>query len=136
MTMIRNPPLAHVSVSDAMHTGLLTTDADTPLSVAAKLMTDRQVHAVAVVQRGVMSRPMAILSALDVTAVVASGVDEPSAGDAARTDVVTVCADVGIETAAQIMVDEHLSHLIVVSPASGQVEGILSALDIAAVYGQ
>jgi CBS domain-containing protein len=135
MTMIPTTPMAHLKVSDAMHTGILSTDADTALGVVAGLMAERKVHAVAVVDRGLASRPWGIVSALDVVAVVASAVDEPTAGEAARTDVVTVSADVSLEAAAQVMVDQHLEHLIVVSPGSGQVEGVLSALDVAAVYG-
>ncbi len=98
-------------------------------------MTDRKVHAVAVVDRGLTSRPRGIVWAIDIAAAVASAADDQTAGEAARTDVVTIPADLGSEAAAQMMAEQNLGHLIVVNPGSGQVEGILSALDVAAVYG-
>ncbi|MGI8712989.1 MAG: CBS domain-containing protein [Solirubrobacteraceae bacterium] len=135
MTTIPETPLAHIKVSDAMHTGILTTDSDTSLGVVARLMTDRKVHAVAVVDRGNTSRPWGIVSTLDIAAAVGSAANDLTAGEAAGTDVVTVAADVGIEAAAQTMAEQHLAHLIVVNPGSGQAEGILSALDVTAIYG-
>ena len=49
-------PLGHVRVCDVMHTGILTTDPDTPLRVVARLMAERQVHAVAVADEGFTRR--------------------------------------------------------------------------------
>jgi CBS domain-containing protein len=134
MTTIPETPLGRARVSDAMHTGILTTDPQTPLRVVARLMADRSVHAVAVADQGYSRRPWAIVSAIDVAAAVASGA-ELTAGEAARTDIVTVRSDDRLEDAARLMAERGVDHLIVVNPGSGHVDGILSTLDIAAVYG-
>jgi CBS domain-containing protein len=127
-------PLGHVRVCDAMHTGILTTDPDTPLRVVARLMAERKVHAVAVADDGFTRRPWGVVSTIDVAAAVASG-EDLTAGQAAKTEVVTVRSDDYLETAAQLMAEHALSHLFVVDPRSGHIEGIVSALDVAAAYG-
>lgn len=131
---IQDPRLAHVHVRDAMHTGILTTDPSTPLDVVARLMADQRVHAVAVADPDHTRRPWGIVSALDVAAAAAGDIDE-TAGEAAQTEVVTVSADAALDSAASVMVEHGLSHVIVVEPASGHPCGILSTLDVAAAYG-
>lgn len=130
---IAEPRLEHVRVRDAMHTGILTTDEDTPLRVVARLMAQRRIHAVAVTDPAYTRRPWGIVTALDVVAAAAADADE-TAGQAATTEVVTVSSDDSLYRAAQLMVEHNLSHLIVVDSASGHPAGIISALDIAAAY--
>jgi CBS domain-containing protein len=127
-------PLAHVRVCDAMHTGVLTTDPGTPLRVVARLMAERKVHAIAVSDDGFTRRPWGVVSTIDIAAAVASG-EDLTAGQAAKTEVVTVRSDDYLEVAAQLMAEHRLSHLFVIDPRSGHLEGILSALDVAAAYG-
>jgi CBS domain-containing protein len=136
MSTIPGTPLARVRVREAMHTGILTTDPDTPLRVVARLMAERQVHVIAVGDAGHLRRPWGVVSPFDVARAVASGDDDLTAGEAARTDVVTVNADDYLENAAQLMTEHGVAHLFVVDRRSGHVEGILSALDVAAVYGR
>ncbi|MGO9753318.1 MAG: cyclic nucleotide-binding/CBS domain-containing protein [Solirubrobacteraceae bacterium] len=130
---LRDGPLAHLRVHDAMHTGILTTDASTPLRVVARLMAEQRVHAVAVTNPDNVGRPWGIVSALDVAAAAAAAVDT-TAGEAAGTAVVTVSASDPLEHAARVMVERQVSHLIVVDPASGHPAGILSTLDVVAAY--
>jgi CBS domain-containing protein len=130
---IRDSPLARVKVREAMHTGILTTDGSTPLRVVARLMADQRVHAVAVSEPGHVRRPWGIVTALDVAAA-ASSEAEPTAGDAVASEVVTVLASDSLEVAARVMVDQGVSHVVVIDPASGHPAGILSTLDIAAAY--
>jgi CBS domain-containing protein len=131
---IQEARLAHVRVHDAMHTGILTTDPSAPLRVVARLMAEQRVHAVAVADPDHAHRLWAIVSALDVAAAAAMDIDE-TAGEAAATEVVTVSAAESLDTAARVMVEHGLSHVIVVDPASGHPCGILSTLDVAAAYG-
>ncbi|MGA9859531.1 MAG: CBS domain-containing protein [Solirubrobacteraceae bacterium] len=128
-------PLARISVADATHTGILTTDPDTPLTVVARLMAARRVHVVAVAGEGEARRPLTIVSALDVATAVAAGA-ELTAGQAAQTELEAVLADRPLEEAARLMAEHRVEHLAVIDPASGHVEGILSALDVAAVFGR
>lgn len=127
--------LEHVRVQDVMHTGVLTTDPTTPLRVVARLMAQQRVHAVAVADPDHARRPFGIVSALDVVAAAAAGIDE-TAAQAASTEVVTVSADESVDQAARVMCEHGLGHLIVVDPATGHPCGVLSALDVASAYAE
>ena len=125
--------LAHIRVKDAMHTGILTTDASTPLRVVARLMADQRVHAVAVADPDYARRPWGILTDLDVAAAAADEADG-AAGGAVKHDVVTISASDPLNWAARQMVEHGVSHLVVIDPATGHPSGILSTLDVAAAY--
>lgn len=128
-------PLDRITVADATHTGILTTDPGTPLGVVARLMADRRVHVVAVAGNGEARRPLTIVSTLDVAAAAAAGT-EPTAGQTAQTELRAVRADEPLEEAARLMTVYGVEHLAVVDPGSGHAVGILSSLDIAAAYGR
>ena len=130
---IRDSTLAHIHVSDVMHTGIITTDPTTPLRVVAQLMVDQRVHAVAVADPDHVRRPLGFVTVTEVAAAAAADIDE-TAGEAAATEVVTVPSCERLDTAAQIMVEHALNHLVVVDAVTGHPCGILSALDIAAAY--
>jgi len=117
-----------------MHPGIISVDPETPVRAVAKLMAERHVHAIAIDGRLASGRPWAIVSALEVVAAAASGA-ERSARDIAATEVVTVSAEDRLHHAAQLMAEHELSHLIVLDSASGHPLGVLSTLDVAAVYG-
>jgi predicted transcriptional regulator len=127
-------PLERVTVNDVMHTGILMTNPETPLKTVARLMADRKVHAVAVADTGSALGPFGIISTLDIAAAVASG-EDLTAADASRGDVITVRADEQLESAASLMVEKKTEHLLVINPATGHAEGVLSALDVAGAYG-
>jgi CBS domain-containing protein len=138
---IPETPLAHVHVHDVMNTGILSTDQGTPLRVVARLMAEQRVHAIAVSDPDDVRRPWGIVSTLGIAAAIADGLepgaDEPTAGEVAagEPEVVTVRSDESLETAAQIMVQHGLMHLIVVDPSSGHPTGVLSSMDVVAAYG-
>jgi CBS domain-containing protein len=118
-----------------MNTGILMTDPDTPLRLVARLMADRRVHVVAIAEEGQMRRPLSAVTALDVAAAVAENADL-TAGQAAQTELRAVRADEPIDEAARLMVKHQVEHLVVIDPASAHAEGIISALDVAAVLGR
>jgi CBS domain-containing protein len=130
---IPQTPLEHVRVRDAMHTGILTTDPSTPLRVVARLMAEQHVHAVAVADPDYSRRPRGIITDLEVAAGAAEESDG-TAGEAVKTDVVTISAAESLVWAARQMVEHGVTHLVVVDPATGHPIGILSALDVAAAY--
>jgi CBS domain-containing protein len=134
--MAPETPLAPITVGQAMHTGILTTSVDTPLAEVAHLMAERRVHAVAVADRDYDRRPLSFVSVLDIAAAVAAGATDAVAGQAARSELQAISASDGIEKAAQLMADHQTEHLVVIDPASGRAEGIVSALDVAAVLGR
>ncbi len=124
--------LDHIRVRDCMHRGILSASADTPLGDVAAMMAKHRVHAVAVTN-GTSGRPTGIVSDLDVVAAAATG-REPSVGEVATTKPLAVSADERLHRAAQLMAEHRVSHLIVLEAASGHPFGVLSTLDVAAVY--
>ena len=123
--------LEHIRVQDAMHHGILSCSTDASLAEVAAVMAEHRVHAV-VVTTAASSRPVGVVSDLDVVAGAASG-EEPNAGQAAATEPLVVSANERLDRAAQLMAEHAVSHLVVLDPASGLPIGILSTLDVAAV---
>jgi CBS domain-containing protein len=126
------PQLAHIRVGDCMHPGILSCAPDAPLGEVAGMMAKHRIHAVAITERS-GGRPLSIASDLDVVAAAASG-DEPTALQAACTEPLTVSASESVERAAQLMTEHAVGHLVVVDAASGYPVGVISTLDVAAVY--
>jgi predicted transcriptional regulator len=115
-----------------MHRGILSCPADAPLSDAARIMARHRVHAVAVIN-GDVRRPIGVVSSQDVVAAAARG-EDPTARHAATTEPLAISGDEPLVYAAQLMADRGVSHLVVLEPASGYPVGILSTLDVAAVF--
>jgi CBS domain-containing protein len=126
--------LDHIRVHDAMHQGILSCTRDAPLGEVAGIMAKHHVHAVAFADPE-SSRPAGVVSDLDVVAAIASG-GEPTAAQAAATEPLAVSSDERLDRAAQLMAEHGVSHLVAVDAASGQPVGVLSTLDLAAVYAQ
>jgi CBS domain-containing protein len=122
----------HVRVRDCMHSGILSCAGDAPLGEVAGIMAKHRVHAVAVTH-GESRRVVAVASDLDVVGAAASG-DEPTAMQMAATEPLTISANAPVEHAAQLMSEHGVAHLVVVDGASGSPVGILSTLDLAALY--
>ncbi len=115
-----------------MHPGILTCGADAPLDEVAAIMARHHVHAVAVMRSGDPA-PVGIVSDLDlVTAANSDGVG--TAAQAAATDPLSISAGDRLGRAAQLMTEHGVSHLVVRDAAGGFPVGILSTLDLAAVY--
>jgi CBS domain-containing protein len=121
----------HVRVRDCMHNGIVSCSADAPLSEVAGVMAKHGVHAVAITA-GYGGRPTGVVSDVDVVAAMVSG-EKRTAGQSA-TEPLAVSADERIDHAARVMAEHNVSHLIVVDAAGGYPIGVLSTLDVAAVY--
>lgn len=130
---IKDPYLSHVRVTDVMHTGILATDPTTPLRVVAQLMAEQRVHAVAVADPDHVRRPLGFVTVVEIAAAAADDLDE-TAGQAAAAEIVTVSSADSVDTAARLMVEHSVDHLIVVDDTTGHPSGIISGLDIAAAY--
>jgi CBS domain-containing protein len=132
--VILSPELEHIRVGDCMHQGILSCAEDAPLGEVAGVMAKHHVHAVAVASPG-SGRPLAVVSDLDVAAAIATG-GEPTAGQVAATEPLTVSAEDSLRHATQLMSEHGVSHLVVVERASGYPVGILSTMDVVAVYAR
>lgn len=117
-----------------MHPGVITCATDDSLRHAAALMADHRVHALVLTTSG-GDRPVGVLSDMDLVAAVAGGI-ECTASEAAATEGVTVSADEPLLSAVRTMNEHGVSHLVVIDGASGHPAGVLSSLDIAAVYAE
>jgi signal-transduction protein with cAMP-binding, CBS, and nucleotidyltransferase domain len=123
-------------VGDAMHDGVLSCSADTPLSAVAELMAAHGVHCVVVAESDDVG-VWGVISDLDL--VAASGVrdlDAQSAGGSAATPALAIRPDDTLQRAAQMMTEHAAAHLLVVDDGSGKPVGVLSTLDVARVLAE
>jgi CBS domain-containing protein len=97
----------------------------------AAIMAGHRVHAVAI--SGGNGRPTGVISDLDVVAAMASG-EHPRAAQLAAGEPLAVSSEERLDHAAQLMAAHGVSHLVVADAAGGHPIGVLSALDLAAVY--
>jgi len=130
------PALAHATVADAMHPGILSCEPDATLTEVATVMATHHVHSVAVV--GISHEQpecfvWGIISDLDlVRAGIANG-PEASARELATDPVVVVEPTMPLRDAVQEMLAHRVSHVIVADPAAKRPVGVLSTLDVAGV---
>ncbi|HUA47556.1 MAG TPA: CBS domain-containing protein [Solirubrobacteraceae bacterium] len=117
-----------------MHPGVLTCGADDSLRDVAATMANHRVHAVVITAPNA-SHPVGVVSDLDVVASLAAGAD-CTASQAAATEGVTVSGDEPVAAAAQLMSEHGVSHLLVVDGGGGYPLGVLSTLDIVALYAR
>jgi CBS domain-containing protein len=133
----RRTALGSRRVADAMHPGVLTCSFETPLPRVAEMMAQHRIHAVVVYldgdeDPGDTTRFWGVVSDLDlVGAAVTERFPRTTAGSAAITPVVLVAVDEPLERAAQLMIENGLSHLIVVEAQSEVPLGVISTLDLA-----
>ena len=123
-------------VGDAMHEGVLSCSADTPLSAVAELMAARGVHCIVVTGADDLA-VWGVISDLDL--VAAAGVrdlEAQSAGASAATPALTIHAGDTLQRATQIMTEHAVAHLLVVDDESGKPVGVLSTLDMARVLAE
>jgi CBS domain-containing protein len=125
--------LSRIRVSDCMHHGVLSCSPTDPLRKVAAIMANHRVHAVLITDRE-GSRPLGVISDLDVVGAAARGEDERTAGEATTREPVTISSDALVRDAARLMSDHGVSHLVVVDSASGYPAGVISTLDVATIY--
>lgn len=128
------PSLENATVGDAMHPGVLSCPADTTLSEVARMMSAHHVHALAVM--GIAhtgsseSLVWGIISDLDLMRAGIGDDDTVTAGTLARQPIVDVEPTMPLRDAAQLMLEQHLSHLVVSDSEKLLPIGVLSSLDV------
>jgi CBS domain-containing protein len=122
---------ARVTVADAMHRGVVTCSAVTPLSKVAQMMVGHRIHCVVVNSRDEGSPVLwGVVSDLDLVSAIAHEQDEETpAGKVAATPAVTVGMSEPLQRAAQLMSEHAVTHLVVVR--GEQPVGVISTLDLA-----
>lgn len=97
-------------------------------------MTEQRLHSVVVMDDLDPASPVwGVISDLDLVAAarVRSLDDQMAAGSAVRP-AVTIAPGETLRRAVQLMVEQRVTHLIVMEPASGHPVGVLSTLDLLA----
>lgn len=127
------PRLSHVRVSDAMHAGVVTCAADTPLRDVARMMAEHRIHCVAVPDiEGTEALAWGIVSDLDLVGAASAGsVEGRTAADVAVSEALAISDDDMLDRAVRLMSEHKVAHLVVVGAASGRPVGVLSTLDVA-----
>lgn len=125
-----------LTVLNALQLGLIECEPDADLATIARKMAENRIHCVIVTgieRRDRDDEPLSwgIVSDLDLMAGVRAGLSDPTATELAATDVVIVEPADSLEHAAQLMAEHETTHLVVVSPTTGDPVGILSTLDVA-----
>ena len=123
-----------ITVADAMHQGVVSCPADTPLQTVAAIMAERRIHCV-VVSDGASELelnggPWGVISDLDLVASI-DDLGSRTAASAAATPVVMVAPQEPLRRGAQLMTEYGTAHLVVVDPATSRPLGVLSTLDVA-----
>ena len=116
-----------------MHPGVVSCPPDASLHVVASLMSMHGMHSVFVFEPYRADVFLGIVSDLDLVAAARAGLASRTAGESAVTPIVTVRTDDALERAAELMVDNSLSHLCVVDAVTRRPVGVLSTIDIARV---
>jgi CBS domain-containing protein len=108
-----------------MMDGIVTCRPDTSLGDAARMMAGYGIHSLVVMHDPGEGRPQrwSVISDLDLIAAAGS---HKTAGEAARTDVVSVPSNASLRHAAHRMVQYGVHHLVVVDPDSARPVGIVS----------
>jgi len=123
--------LEATSVRDAMHEGVLSCPADTPLSTVAEIMASRGVHCIVVTEADDLA-VWGVISDLDLVAAArVRDLDAQSAGGSAATPALAIGPGESLQRAAQMMTEHAVAHLLVVDRESGRPIGVLSTLDVA-----
>ena len=125
--------LQNATVGVAMHPGVMACDPDASLRDVAAMLTTHRVHCIAVMgvsrERGGESLTWRIISDADVIAAGLHGGDQ-----AARTlggqPINSVEPAMPLSEAAEIMLRDRTSHLVVIDPETQHPVGILSTLDV------
>src|SRR5689334_12521296 len=129
----RSPSVAHITVGEAMHAGVISFPPETDLVTIAHAMADHRIHAVVIsgIDRSEHGDRLtwSLLTSLDVVAAVLPGNEGAYARELAGGEIVTVEPSEPLETAAQLMVEHDITHLLVVGP-TGEPVGIVSSLDV------
>lgn len=130
------PSLGTLRVVDAMHPRLISCNPDTRLRAVARMMATYRVHAILVTEHGDELLPgggvWGVISDTDLLRAAETGdLDQQEARSIASTPVPTVTTDQQLASAAQVMLEHEVSHLIVVEPHTARPIGVLSTLDIA-----
>jgi CBS domain-containing protein len=129
----RTARLKHVLVADAMRHGIFSCPTDTTLRDAARTMALHHVHAIVVTEAtdgspwGILSDSQLLSALLDLDG------DERHLREVADRDLSMISSGELLITAAELMRERGITHVVVRDAQRGRPTGMLSGLDVAGV---
>lgn len=128
--------LAHASterrcVADVMSRGIVVCAPDTPVSAAARAMTERRSRSLIVVDPA--SRPLGVVTGFDLLALYQPGADAATVGELMQPPL-TIGPDASLREAADLMLRHETHRLVVADPEQPEAMplGLVSTSDIVA----
>ncbi len=114
---------------DVMTGRIVNCDPDTPREHVARLMAEERIHCVVVsgVARSVDRLDWGVASDSDLLRAALAG-DESSAGQLARTEMVTVQEDTSLPDVARVLLEHEVAHALVL--VGTRPVGVISTLDV------
>jgi CBS domain-containing protein len=130
-------PFARLRVADAMHPGMVSCPAETPLGTVARMMATYRVHAIFVHDRSgePASESWGVVTDDDVLLAALAGELDTDAVRVAAAPVLALTRTESLSHAMQLMREHEVSHLVVVDGPSERPVGVVSTLDVARVVG-
>lgn len=129
----RTPRVENAIVADAMRHGIFSCPASTSLRDAARSMSLHHVHAIAVSDPADGSLVGILSDGALLSALLDSDGEERDLGELADRDLSTISSGEPLSTAAELMRDRGIAHLVVRDAQSGRPSGMLSILDVAGI---
>jgi CBS domain-containing protein len=131
------PSLAHATVGEAMHPGILSCPADATPTTVARMMATHHVHCVAVMKpaHDPPGGPYVwgIISDLDLVRAGLRLDGDDTAEVLAQQPVVSVKPTMSLTDACALMLANGVSHIVVIHPETLLPIGVLSTLDVAGI---
>ena len=117
------------TVGDVMSRGLVVCRADTPISAAARAMTERRSRSLVVVDRH--GQPLGVVTGFDLLPFIIEGQGEAMV-EALMHPPITIGPTATLREAADLMLAQRIHRLVVVDPAhpEGMPLGLISTADI------
>ena len=125
----RSPSIEHARVSDAMRAGVIGCPPDASLRTVAQIMATNHVHSVVLTAGD--GGPVRVITDRELLEAAGPGAEDRDAASIA-IDPVTMTIDELLTRAVEVMLEQGVSHLLVVDDAQRAL-GVVSALDVAGV---
>ena len=123
--------MIEVAVEQMMTEDLITVEPSQSLADAGQTMTEADIKSVVVSDAA--ERPTGILTSTDFVRMAAEGTEpsEQTVAEAMTEDIVTATPETPVRAAADLMIDNTISHLPVVDD-DGRLVGIVTTTDVSA----
>ncbi len=132
---VAGPSLQDMTVAEAMNPGIVSCPQDATIADVARIMARHYVHCVAIMNLAHdESGELVVWGVITDRDMIRGAIGSGANADAAslvEQPVITVRPALSLRDAGEVMLTNHVSHLVVSDPDTALPIGILSSLDIA-----